>query len=386
MSEGVLVKDEGGGEVEGDTGESGEGVTNDGTIKTGVASRNDPTIQDTPTNKGGTSDSATVATQKGVSPYQLVFMEDLSSESSMAGSVSPQNLEISGSFTPAAATRRSEVVGSEVRGAGEEMREDQEEVRSTVSSSTVVAESIVSCDTVDTAREVSAKREDEGEITGAGPRDEMDGQTKGDDRGTSPSEVVIDDRADSVTPPPKPKEHALSRFTSDSEAGDMVPPFSPLEYNSSEEDARHTPSFPLPTPSPLPPGSDSPFEDQPAMSILFSGVFYLGSSTVDAPISETEANRKMNILHEQALSSQPMPIILSVPITNDGSVLLKDPKTDQLLTTFPVKMILFCVRGGDESMQDCFCLNVRHKRSGTYHCHVFRCDIQEAVSIQYVHR
>ena len=370
------------GEIGGEagSGEVREGVSCDGAPTTDGASGNATTTNNPSTGKdedaqlsgepGGRAGEKT----KGASPYQLVFVEDLSSESSLAGSISPQNLEASGSFTPAPPPSSvTTVTGSS---GCEEHQQDLDENRSTVSSST-----LVSSNTVETVKDGGGEGEGgrEDGVAKEEARDEVDSQAVGVDQ----SETKIEGRAESVTPPPKPKEYALSRLTSDSEAGDIVPPFSPLEYHSSEDETRPggmTPSFPLLTPSPLPPGAESPFEEQPSMSILFSGVFYLGSSTVDAPISETEANRKMNILHEQALTSQPMPIILSVPISNDRSVLLKDPKTDQLLTTFPVKMILFCVRGGDEALQDCFCLNVRHKRSGTYHCHVFRCDIMEAVS------
>lgn len=114
------------------------------------------------------------------------------------------------------------------------------------------------------------------------------------------------------------------------------------------------------------------------MSILFSGIAYLGSSSVDAPVSEPEANRKMYILKQQAESTEPIPVTLAIPSNNEGTVVVRDPETDQPLATFRVKMILFCARGNAEALMDCFCLNVRHKRSGMYHCHVFRCGIPEA--------
>ena len=399
-----------GGETGGEvgSGEVREGVSCDSPPTTEDTTHTHTTTNDPSTHKDkdhqlpGESAAAVVAGENktGSSPYRLVFVEDLSSESSLAGSISPQNLETSGSFTAAPLT--TAVAGSGVNPSRGEDRQELDENRSTVSSSTLVTESNVSCNTVETVKDGSLRdgggegeRGSEEKVSREGggkeedgaarvePREEVDSQAVGD-RDVDQSEATVEERAESVTPPPKPKEHALSRLTSDSDVGD-IPPFSPLEYHSSEDETRpggQTPSFPVLTPSPLPPGTESPLEEQPTMSILFSGVFYLGSSTVDAPISETEANRKMNILHEQALTSQPMPIILSVPISNEGSVLLKDPKTDQLLTTFPVKMILFCVRGGDEALQDCFCFNVRHKRSGTHHCHVFRCDIMEAVSSQ----
>ena len=350
-------------EIEGGERESGESLNtaSDETAQLVTSIRNSPTerhaMEYHPSSKFAIS-------QKGSSQYKLVFMEELSSDS---GLTAPGTVSDSGE--------------SHCRG------ED------TVSSAPLVAESN---QTGDTLREgttgagegVGGREEREGKEGidgGEAVKHKPDIRAGGGSRGISPSDVVIESRPDSATPPPKPKEHALSRLTSDSDAA-VTPPFSPTEYHSSEDETGQTHTFPIMTPSPIPPGTDSPLGDHPSMSILFSGVFYLGSSTVDAPISETEANRKMNILHEQALTSHPMPIILSVPVTNDGSVLLKDPKTDQPLTTFPVKMILFCVRGNHENLQDCFCLNVRHKRSGTYHCHVFRCEIMEAVSVGWLCR
>ena len=441
------------------TGDDG-GMTSEGVA--GDSTHTDKVIENGPTeDEESSKDLASEFTEKGAPPYQLVFMEELSSESSLAGSLSPQNLESSGSSLPVPVTAK---VNSN------EDHLEVEENRNTVSSLTLIAKSNFSCDTVETLEGEGREEGEgggggggeggrgggggeeggeggeegggggggeggrggggeggrgggEGEEGGRGGEEGGEGGEEGGGGGGGggvegggggggggggvegggeegvdgegkvvrheletkegsiiPTDVVNETRSDSVTPPPKPKEHALSRFSSDSDAA-ITPPFSPIEYHSSEEETGgRTPTFPIMTPSPLPSGTDSPLGDQPSMSILFGGVFYLGSSTVDAPISETEANRKMNILHEQALTSHPMPVILSVPITNDGSVLLKDPKTDQPLTKFPVKMILFCARGNDDNLQDCFCLNVRHKRSGTYHCHVFRCEIMEAVS------
>lgn len=189
-------------------------------------------------------------------------------------------------------------------------------------------------------------------------------------------DIRLQTRSESETPPPRPKNHPLSRDTSDSEDA-AIPPYSPTEYIPDNPEDMEMGNV---APSPLPPGMESPLllEDQPSMSILFSGVTYLGSSSVDAPISEPEANRKMAILKQQAAASEPIHVVLSIPVSNDGIVYMNDPNTDQPLATFAVKNILFCARGNAEDMHDCFCLNVRHKRSGIYHCHVFRCRIMEA--------
>ncbi len=138
-------------------------------------------------------------------------------------------------------------------------------------------------------------------------------------------------------------------------------------------------TYPLPS-SPSVSPSPSLLEDHAPMSILFAGITYLGCSSVDAPVSEVEANRKMYTLKSQAANSKPMPVIVSIPVSNDGNVILKDTESEHPLSIFAVKMILFCARGNAEQLLDCFCLNVKHKRSGIYSCHAFRCEIPEAVS------
>ena len=88
----------------------------------------------------------------------------------------------------------------------------------------------------------------------------------------------------------------------------------------------------------------------------------------------------MYILKKQAEESQPIPVVLSIPLVNEGSIVMRDPESEQPMTVFPVKTVLFCARGNAEELLDCFCLNIRHRRSGMYHCHVFHCEIREAVS------
>ena len=112
---------------------------------------------------------------------------------------------------------------------------------------------------------------------------------------------------------------------------------------------------------------------------VYRGVIYLGSTTVNAPISEVEANRKIGILKKHSDAAQAIPVNLLVPTMSTGKVALKDPETDQPLATFPVKTILFCVRGASPDMLDCFAFNVRHKTSGIFHCHVFQCENAQEV-------
>ena len=121
-------------------------------------------------------------------------------------------------------------------------------------------------------------------------------------------------------------------------------------------------------------------EQQYEPSIIYRGVTYLGSTTVNAPISEIEANRKIAILKSHCDATQAIPINLVVPTMFTGRVILKDPEQGQPLAVFQVKTILFCVRGKGPDMLDCFAFNVKHKTSGIFHCHVFQCETAQEVS------
>ena len=170
-----------------------------------------------------------------------------------------------------------------------------------------------------------------------------------------------------------------------------------VPVDTTNVDSSHPPSLPPPpagdedddkavsdndgASSPAPP---SPLLVKPPVTpahegVFFNGIHYLGSSTVDAPVSETEANRKMKVLKTQA--GEPVPITLRIPPNNIGDIMLHDPSTNHTLTSFPIRHILFCARGDVNSdLSDCLALNVVHKSSGVYHCHVFLCEIPEAVS------
>eukprot|EP00731_Ephydatia_muelleri_P024363 Em0016g634a len=104
--------------------------------------------------------------------------------------------------------------------------------------------------------------------------------------------------------------------------------------------------------------------------VSFPAMTYLGNSAVDAPRSENEASRKMEAMREQAVDA--LQVILKVPVTNEGSILLLDPQNQLALLKFPIRYILFCARGKAESTTDCLCINVRLQSALSYHCHVFK--------------
>uniref|UniRef100_A0A672L9J2 RAB GTPase activating protein 1 n=1 Tax=Sinocyclocheilus grahami TaxID=75366 RepID=A0A672L9J2_SINGR len=135
------------------------------------------------------------------------------------------------------------------------------------------------------------------------------------------------------------------------------------------------PSLLLDEPSDLSPGTPVPDED----SVVFSKLTYLGCASVNAPRSEVEALRMVSILRSQC--QMPLDVTLSVPGVSEGTVRLLDPQTSTEIANYPIYKILFCVRGHDGTPEsDCFAFTESHYNTEIFRIHVFRCEIQEAVS------
>uniref|UniRef100_A0A672KUW5 RAB GTPase activating protein 1 n=1 Tax=Sinocyclocheilus grahami TaxID=75366 RepID=A0A672KUW5_SINGR len=133
--------------------------------------------------------------------------------------------------------------------------------------------------------------------------------------------------------------------------------------------------LPVQGPSDLSPGTPVPDED----SVVFSKLTYLGCASVNAPRSEVEALRMVSILRSQC--QMPLDITLSVPGVSEGTVRLLDPQTSTEIANYPIYKILFCVRGHDGTPEsDCFAFTESHYNTEIFRIHVFRCEIQEAVS------
>uniref|UniRef100_A0A8B9SGL4 Rab GTPase-activating protein 1 n=1 Tax=Anas platyrhynchos TaxID=8839 RepID=A0A8B9SGL4_ANAPL len=114
-------------------------------------------------------------------------------------------------------------------------------------------------------------------------------------------------------------------------------------------------------------------------SVVFSKLTYLGCASVNAPRSEVEALRMMCILRSQCQIS--LDVTLSVPNVSEGTVRLLDPQTNTEIANYPIYKILFCVRGHDGTPEsDCFAFTESHYNAELFRIHVFRCEIQEAVS------
>uniref|UniRef100_A0A8D3BDW8 Rab GTPase-activating protein 1 n=1 Tax=Scophthalmus maximus TaxID=52904 RepID=A0A8D3BDW8_SCOMX len=114
-------------------------------------------------------------------------------------------------------------------------------------------------------------------------------------------------------------------------------------------------------------------------SVVFSQLTYLGCASVNAPRSEVEALRMMSILRGQC--QLPLDVTLSVPGVSEGTVRLLDPNNSTEIANYPIYKILFCVRGHDGTQEsDCFAFTESHYNAEIFRIHVFRCQIQEAVS------
>uniref|UniRef100_A0A8C7RXM1 Rab GTPase-activating protein 1 n=1 Tax=Oncorhynchus mykiss TaxID=8022 RepID=A0A8C7RXM1_ONCMY len=131
----------------------------------------------------------------------------------------------------------------------------------------------------------------------------------------------------------------------------------------------------------VPSGDESSSECSPSTpipdedSVVFNKLTYLGCASVNAPRSEVEALRMMTILRGQC--QLPLDVTLSVPGVSEGTV--RSGLTE--IASYPIYKILFCVRGHDSTPEsDCFAFTESHYNAEIFRIHVFRCEIQEAVS------
>uniref|UniRef100_A0A8C7KLB3 Rab GTPase-activating protein 1 n=1 Tax=Oncorhynchus kisutch TaxID=8019 RepID=A0A8C7KLB3_ONCKI len=123
------------------------------------------------------------------------------------------------------------------------------------------------------------------------------------------------------------------------------------------------------------PSTPIPDED----SVVFNKLTYLGCASVNAPRSEVEALCMMTVLRGQC--QLPLDVTLSVPGVSEGTVRLLDPQTSTEIASYPIYKIMFCVRGHDGTPEtDCFAFTESHYNAEIFRIHVFRCEIQEAVS------
>lgn len=125
------------------------------------------------------------------------------------------------------------------------------------------------------------------------------------------------------------------------------------------------------------------FEDVQQECTNFDGICYLGSAAINAPKSEAEIQRNMAILNEQSSEQVIMKVSVSVPSSSEGIVVLREASTQQVIARYEIHQILFYARGvADTPEASCFAFTWSHgdsQETAIFQCHVFRCDIPEAV-------
>ncbi|XP_024946020.1 rab GTPase-activating protein 1 isoform X2 [Cephus cinctus] len=116
---------------------------------------------------------------------------------------------------------------------------------------------------------------------------------------------------------------------------------------------------------------------------VFNGVTYLGAAAINAPKSECEIQRNMNILNAEQTQNLGIKVSVSVPSSSQGCVVLYDAATQQAIAHYEVQRILFYARGENNGpCAACFAFTWSHGdtlESAIFQCHVFRCNIPEAV-------
>uniref|UniRef100_A0A182JVN4 Rab-GAP TBC domain-containing protein n=1 Tax=Anopheles christyi TaxID=43041 RepID=A0A182JVN4_9DIPT len=131
---------------------------------------------------------------------------------------------------------------------------------------------------------------------------------------------------------------------------------------------------------------------------IFSGVTYLGASRINAPKSEREILQKVTEMNAGggggaavgpktgSGSDSPLglKVSVSIPTCSEGLVVLYDCESNAVVATYEVQRILFFARGPVGSAdQACFAFTWSHGESqetAVHQCHVFRCNIPEAVT------
>ncbi|KAI3362400.1 hypothetical protein L3Q82_012702, partial [Scortum barcoo] len=193
--------------------------------------------------------------------------------------------------------------------------------------------------------------------TGLGSETGMDSLVRSDHGALPTTTSPVPPGCDPLTSPPPKLEMVLPVQTAqESELNER-------SYRADESSSEGSPCSPIPD------------ED----SVVFSQLTYLGCASVNAPRSEVEALRMMSILRGQC--QVPLDVTLSVPGVSEGTVRLLDPHANTEIANYPIYKILFCVRGHDGTPEsDCFAFTESHYNAEIFRIHVFRCQIQEAVS------
>ncbi|KAJ1520718.1 hypothetical protein ONE63_003815 [Megalurothrips usitatus] len=138
------------------------------------------------------------------------------------------------------------------------------------------------------------------------------------------------------------------------------------------------------------PTSNTPSDEEEAVpdvqqnGTTFSGVVSLGKANINAPRSGSEILQNMAILNN-AQGNEVIKVSLSVPDSSDGYVQLHDA-SGRFIAKYEVTSILYFTHGAAGTPEEaCFAFtcplghHAENQESTIYQCHVFRCEIPEAV-------
>nr|XP_018900876.1 PREDICTED: rab GTPase-activating protein 1-like isoform X1 [Bemisia tabaci] len=116
---------------------------------------------------------------------------------------------------------------------------------------------------------------------------------------------------------------------------------------------------------------------------MFNGITYLGAAAINAPKSEPEILRNMAILNNEQSADTAIKVSLSIPSYSTGTVVIYDAATNVVMGKYEIPRISFYARGTSDTKEAaCFAFTWSHGdtlESAIFQCHVFKCDIPEAV-------
>ena len=121
---------------------------------------------------------------------------------------------------------------------------------------------------------------------------------------------------------------------------------------------------------------------------IFHNVAYLGSVSVHNPKDEEAIQEHMSVMNRSGSTSTPLWVTVSVPRSCNDSVVLRETTTRTRVAQYRIHRIIFFARGqADTEEKSCFAFTsavgdgpLSGGPNGLVQCHIFRCQMPEAVN------
>ena len=121
---------------------------------------------------------------------------------------------------------------------------------------------------------------------------------------------------------------------------------------------------------------------------IFHNVAYLGSVSVHNPKDEEAIQEHMSVMNQSGSPSTPLWVTVSVPRSCNDSVVLRETTTRTRVAQYRIHRIIFFARSQAEtSEKSCFAFTCAQGDgpllggpNGLVQCHIFRCQMPEAVN------